>query len=150
MSNISTRDIVKLLRNMATPQCIIKADELERITSPIHSIAFRNLGLDPSDVASILQCITQESNLHSLSFSNNVLLCDEGALVLSKNLPFTINEIGLVNCEISDLGGAAILGWMKKTSNLRMICIEQNNFSEELKLEFRSFMHKNPQVLVVV
>ena len=66
-----------------------------------------------------------------------------------KKLPKSILEIGLVNCGINDIGGAEILNWMRSASSLRMICIEQNNFSENLKSEFKQFSNHNPQILVV-
>ena len=70
-------------------------------------------------------------------------------IVLMKNLPKSICEIGLVNCGISDIGGIEILQCMLNSPNLQMICMEQNNFSEKLKLEFNKFRTANPHILVV-
>jgi hypothetical protein len=55
----------------------------------------------------------------------------------------------LVDCGIGDRGGTEILNWAKASSNLKMICIEQNNFSEKLKMEFNVFKKENLRITVV-
>ncbi|MFK7776029.1 MAG: hypothetical protein AB8F94_28150 [Saprospiraceae bacterium] len=128
-----------------------KAEILESKSSPSHSLHLRDLALTSSDIAAIASCLKQEENhlLNSISFSYNHHLGDSGAIALSKNLPKSICEIGLVNCGISDLGGIEMLNWMNNAPNLRMICMEQNNFSESLKFEFNKFSAANPSILVV-
>jgi hypothetical protein len=99
----------------------------------------------------LADCLKDEKGaLTSISFSYNGALGDAGAITLSKSLPSDISEIGLVKCGIADRGGIEILHWMKSATQLRMICIEQNNFSEQLKFEYRQFSANHPKVLVVV
>lgn len=117
-------------------------------------LTLRNLGLNSSDV-SIIAAILKEEKKHnsnsitSISFSYNPLIGDSGVPAIVKNLPKSICEIGLVDCGIGDMGGYQILTWMKKSPTLQYICMEQNNFSEALKMEFRNFKRNNPNVMVV-
>jgi hypothetical protein len=82
--------------------------------------------------------------------SCNPLIGDEGARALARSLPDTLRELGLVGCGIKDTGGEAILRWAYKSSRLRMICIEQNPFSERLKAQSRQLAQKNENLLVIV
>jgi hypothetical protein len=114
----------------------------------------RDLRLDASGIAVIAPILEEEKNrnsnsIASISFSYNPLIGDEGVAAIVKSLPASICEIGLVDCGIGDIGGVKILKWMKKSTNLNMICAEQNNFSEGIKLEFHDFKKKNPNVMVV-
>jgi hypothetical protein len=59
-------------------------------------------------------------------------------MTLANALPKTLTELGLVGCSIGDQGGKVILEWAKNASGLRLICIEENNISEELRNQFRS------------
>jgi hypothetical protein len=87
--------------------------------------------------------------IKTLSFSYNVELGDEGAIILVKSLPKSIASLGLVGCSINDVGGEAIFSWMKKATQLKMICIENNNFSVQLKKKYSDFAEKYPTILVV-
>jgi|TARA_R110002110_G_scaffold92763_9_gene241990 hypothetical protein len=114
----------------------------------------RNLCLDASGIAVIAPVLEEEKNrnsnsITSISFSYNQLIGDEGAAAIVKSLPASICEIGLVDCGIGDKGGMEILTWMKKSPALQMICMEQNNFSEALKMELRNFKSNNLNVMVV-
>ena len=128
---------------------------LENIKQPTNQLHLRNLGLTSSEVMAIAQALSEgttgkKNALRSVSFSYNPLLGDRGAIALAKAFPPSIVEIGLVNCSIGDPGGKELLEWAKRARNLRMICIEQNNFSENLKMEFRKFSHNHPHIMVVV
>lgn len=71
-------------------------------------------------------------------------------MVLANALPPSIREIGLVDCGICDQGGKAMLDWMQSAPDLRMICMEQNSFSKDLKMEFQVFREAHPGILVMV
>ena len=146
--------IATILRKIGSKRCLEKAEALEQESSSMSALHLRDLELNLSDIQSIITCLKQERDskhhqLKSISFSYNHLFGDSGAIALTKNLPETISEIGLVNCGISDAGGIELLNWMKNSTSLQMICIEQNNFSEKLRSEFKEFSSKNPSVLVV-
>jgi hypothetical protein len=149
------REIASVLRKFGSKKCIEKSEILETKSPSGNTISLRNLELNASNIVCIASCFKKEGgptshNIKSISFSYNVLLGDSGAIALANNLPKSICEIGLVNCGINDLGGIQILKCINGLPNLKMICIEHNNFSEKLKLEFRKFNNNNPQVLVVV
>ena len=119
------------------------------------SYNLRSLDLKASDViaiANILKSENQKGNgyVTSISFSFNHDLGDLGAEALSKSLPNSLTEIGLVGCEIGDKGGLHILEGIKKMPHLNMICIENNKFSEALKNEFRTYSNSKPHMLIVV
>lgn len=145
--------IAGVLNETRRAQCIKKAKELQSVTGQSGSMAFRNLGLKPHEIVAIADILAQEKDhvgfIASISFSYNHLMGDDGAATLVKSLPQSILEIGLVNCGIGDKGGKEILKWMRKSSRLSMICIEQNNFSDQLKSEFSTYQKENPQTLVV-
>lgn len=79
-----------------------------------------------------------------------IYIGDSGAIAIASSLPISIQEIGLVNCGISDIGGTEILHWIKKSTNLQMICIEGNDFSNKMKMGFYLFKKSNPQIMVVI
>jgi hypothetical protein len=66
-----------------------------------------------------------------------------------QSMPANVKEIGCVACGINDDWGQAILEWMKTASNLHMICIEQNNFSDELRQQFNIFKKQNSHIMVI-
>lgn len=127
---------------------------LENDVSQTSSLNLRDLRLDSSRVSSIGVILEKEKRknsnfITSISFSYNPLIGDLGVIAIAQSLPYTIREVGLVDCGTGDQGGLEILKWMKKSTNLNMICMEQNNFSEALEMEFRDFIKKNPNVMVV-
>lgn len=115
----------------------------------------RSRNLKPSDIATIAESLrayqkNSKNVISSISFSYNPLLGDLGIRALVKYLPYSIREIGLVGCGIGDTGGLELLNWMKNVPNLQMICIENNNFSDDLKINFQMFSDENPQTMVVI
>ena len=101
--------IAEVLRNIETNRCLEKADAIEKKSFPSRSLHLRDLNLNSTDITAIASCLKVDhengvSSLKSISFSYNVLLGDRGAIVLTKNLPNDISEIGLVNCGITDVG----------------------------------------------
>ena len=154
MANTRIGEIIEILQKVGTERCLTKAETLEKESPPLRSLNLRNLNLDAAHVIAIANSLNQENEIDqdqfkSISFSYNTLLGDAGAIALAKNMSKEIFEIGLVNCGIGDQGGSEILNWMKASPKLRMICMEQNNFSEKLIIKFENFRSINPQVMVV-
>jgi len=141
-----------VLRKIGSKACIEKARMLESSASPMTSFNFRSLGLSTSAILSIAGILRQEKDsqsITSISFSYNRLLGDSGAIALAQSLPDSICEVGLVDCRIGEKGGIALLDWIKEAPNLKMICIEQNHFSDALRMAFREVGKEKPNVLVV-
>lgn len=127
-----------------------KAEALENDKSQTGILNLRNLGLKTSDIGAITDVLKNENNaIKSISFSYNHLIGDVGAILIVESLPSSICEIGLVDSGICDKGGIEILNWMKTSSHLRMICVEQNNFSDKLKMEFKDFKKDSPKITVI-
>ena len=88
--------------------------------------------------------------LRSFSASFNPDLGDTGAATLAEVFPETMTELGLVGCSIGDAGGRAILEWARIAPKLRMICVEENRFSVDIRSQFQNLAPQGRQVLVVV
>lgn len=148
------KEIARVLRKKGTLQCILKSETLENNLSELSTLNLRNLSLEENDIVDITNILEPKKGnnticVKSISFSFNPLIGDVGATLIANKIPASIDEIGLVDCGIGDIGGAEILKWMRKSSKLQMICIEQNNFSNKLKMEFNIFQKENPSIMVV-
>jgi len=53
--------------------------------------------------------------------------------VLLSSLPDNVNEIGMVGCQLRDDVGELLIRFMARSSNLKMICVEDNFFSSSMK-----------------
>jgi hypothetical protein len=149
------KKIANILRDKGSVSCLEKAKSLELESSKLISLNLRNLGLGAKDIFAIADCIKQGHgskgvHIHSVSFSYNHLMGNLGSIALARVLPSSIREIGFVDCGIGDDGAYEILNWMNTSEHLQMICLEQNNFSEQLKMDFKAFKKSKPQVMVVV
>lgn len=116
------------------------------------TLALRAKYLNQANVECIMNAFKNykgEIPVKTLSFSYNVELGDEGAKIIAASLPKTITSFGLVGCRINDIGGEAIFNWMKNATQLKMICVESNNFSMQLKQKYSDFAKKHPAILVV-
>lgn len=142
------------MRKTGDLECLKKAKILEIEKSQTRTLNLRNLGLKVLDIVTIANILEQEKGdnrifIKSISFSYNQLIGNKEATLIVKNLPPSICEIGLVDCGIGDKGGTEILNWMKISPQLQMICIEQNNFSDKLRMDFKIFKKDNPKIMVV-
>jgi hypothetical protein len=145
------KKIASILRKLGNSECLEKAKKFENSGYQTSRVNLRNLGLLPNDIIAIATILEKDNDsIKSISFSYNNRIGDIGATALARSLPSSIDEIGLVDCGIGDIGGNEILHWIKKTPNLKMICIEQNKFSDLLKMEFKVFKNNNPKIMVVI
>ena len=55
----------------------------------------------------------------------------------------------MVGCSIGDAGGQALFDWAQAAPNLQMVCVEGNNFSAELKSQFKKLAAADRAMLVV-
>lgn len=98
-------------------------------------------------LASVSQ--SERAKLGSFSLSYNEI-GDDGAIALAAVLPKRLSELGLVGCSISDLGANALLEWAANAAGLRMICIENNNVSADVRNSFRQLRETSPNLSVYV
>ena len=145
------KQLAKVLRRIGTAECLKKVVTLEKQEFKTSTLNLRNLKLNATDIIEIANILQHDNDntLRSISFSYNPLIGDEGATLLTNSFPNSINEIGLVSCGIGDIGAIEILHWMKKSTTLKMICIEGNNFSDNVKRDFKAFKKDNPHIMVI-
>ncbi len=145
------------LRGIGKPVCVSVADSLAT-SKDLRSgfdLHLRNANLHDED-AQVLATgrrhldADRDTPLKSFSVSYNPGLGDAGATILAHVFPASMTELGLVGCSISDTGGRAILHWAKSAPNLQMICVEGNNFSAELKSQFKKLAAADRSTLVVI
>ena len=156
-NDMDLANLINTLRAMEKGVCDTAAENIERSMSSGASIYLhlRNAGLDLSDVQHLGEALKALSNsntkqISSFSVSYNDQLGDAGALALAQSLPHTLQEIGLVACNIHDEGGAALLQWAKQASSLKMICIEGNKFSKETRSRFSLLRQESPELAVFI
>jgi hypothetical protein len=156
MTKLKTNFKIKLLsclKSIATKKCLQAAISIENDSSKEIKLELRDAGLDLTQVkqlARVFASLTDEDmyQLKTLSFSYNNL-GDEAVSYLITSMPQNLSELGLVGCSITDTGGKELLGWLKKTSDLKLLCIENNKFTANLKTEFREWS-KEKKVLYLV
>ena len=146
------KEVATVLKRIGTTTCLEKANFLEAESFQSRALNLRDLDLEQKNIIAIANVIRHERDRYtitSISFSYNSLMGDLGAAVLVKSFPHSLSEIGLVGCGIGDKGGYAILNWMKSATSLKMICIEHNEFSKILKMDYLAFKKANPNIIVV-
>jgi regulator of replication initiation timing len=118
-----------------------------------NTLHLRNQNLREPEIISVAEMLKQikdnDKSIRSISFSYNKDIGDDGMALLMRNMPVRVGEIGCVGCGMTDEGGGALLEWMKKSQNLQMICVEQNNFSADIKQRFRDFKKQNPHIIII-
>lgn len=149
--------MINALKTIGTKVTIAAARKLESTfaSNAPFSLHLRNAQLSPIDAETLAQAIGKfapkdRQVLSSFSASYNTSMGDVGAIALVKSLPDTVNEIGFVGCAIGDKSGQALLDWAKKAQNLRVMCVENNNFSNSIKLQIRELANQKNNLLVVV
>lgn len=98
-------------------------------------------------MASVSQAELARLGSFSLSYNK---IGDLGAIALAAALPRTLGDLGLVDCSIADAGAKALLGWAVNASGLRIICIENNSLSEDMRNNFRLLQNASPGLAVYV
>ena len=158
---LKTRSVKKVLavalRAIGTEPCLEAASRLESAleTRSAFELHVRSAGIDASGAQMIAKALRSISEgdavfLKSLSLSYNNKIGDEGAAALSHALPGSLREVGLVGCAIGDKGGQALLQWASQASGLKMLCIENNNFSDRLRVQFDLLGRRNEGLFVSV
>ena len=98
---------------------------------------FRNAGLTHDDVCGIVKELRSAqsggSQLRSFSVSYNPKIGDDGIKALLGALPLTVQELGMVACNLSDESGHALWQWAQQATGLRMMCVEGNLFSPAMR-----------------
>ena len=149
--------LINALHSTGNAFCLKLAEKLEasRGSKAEYDLHLRKADLGVSDAQIIASAIRKVSlnkgpALRSFSMSYNPGLTDTGVVALALAFPYTVTELGFVKCAIGDEGGAALLRWCKRATELRMICVEGNNFSSRIRQGFTALAQTKPHLLVVV
>ncbi len=149
--------LINALRSIGKPVCMDAADRLATSTGTNagFDLHLRRAELNEADARVLANGMLRSDSgnglfLRSFSASFNPDLGDTGAAALAEVFPETMTELGLVGCSIGDAGGRAILEWARIAPRLRMICVEGNRFSVDIRSQFQDLAPHGRQVLVVV
>lgn len=150
-------ELIHALRSLGTPVCLDAANRLAAFAGAKtgFDLHLRHVGLDKANAqvlaGGLLHLGTATGPfLRSFSASYNPDLGDIGTAALIAALPQTVTELGMVGCSIGDAGAGPILNWAQTAPNLRMICIENNEISAEMKSQFHNLKSAGRQIYVVV
>jgi hypothetical protein len=146
--------VASILKGIGSQQALDKALSLEKASLSGTKLHLRKLNLSLIQIQSIASILARsfaenDLPLTSISFSFNPKLGNEGAIALAEIFGPRIQEIGLVNCNIGDAGGAALLKWMEKAPELKMICMEHNKFTGHFQNQLDIFKRNNPEIVVM-
>jgi hypothetical protein len=150
------RNLTNALRSINNSVCEKAADNLLLLKNnkSNYDLHLRNAKLNHNGIKVILEAIkvVHDENgpsLRSFSMSYNSNLRDEGVLILVKALPSTVTEIGLVGCGFGDKGAEALMTWVPNAPKLHWLCIEQNDFSKNIKNRLMTLAKERAGLLVV-
>ncbi len=147
--------LINALRLVGKPVCSVAADRLETeldVTAGF-DLHLRHAELTEADAQVLATGLLRSADgliLKSFSASFNPNLADKGAEALIEAFPESMTELGLVGCSIGDAGGRAIVRWAQTAPQLRMICVEGNQFSDGMKLQLNELANQGRRMLVVV
>jgi hypothetical protein len=149
--------LISALNNTGKPVCLAAAGRLAALDPNTKSfdLHVRRAGLDAEDARILADALRETDGfsgpvLRSFSASYNPDLTDAGVVALAEAFPATMTELGLVGCSIGDAGGLAILSWARTAAGTRMICVEANDFSANVKSDFAQLGRESSSLLVVV
>lgn len=148
--------LIAALQSIGGPVCLDGANKLKTASanSGGFNLHLRSAGMDAQDARILANAIHEmprstKHHLRSFSASYNPDVKDAGAMALARSFPATMTELGLVGCSIGDAGGTALLEWAQQVPNLRMICVEGNNFSSDLRSKFAELGRRHTSLMVV-
>lgn len=155
-SNMALSILVRALRATDKDICVAAAARLESLNAMASSfdLHLRSAGLDVADATNIAAAIrgstTEQLSLRSFSSSYNPGIGELGAVALINSLPPTLSEIGMVGCSLSDESGEALLAWAQSAPSIRMICVEGNSYSPQMRQRISNLRKDRAGLTVIV
>jgi hypothetical protein len=145
------------LQSIGGPVCLAAADRLQSTMTPTTNfdLHLRRAGLDGRGAVILADAIREVATstgaaLRSFSASYNPDLTDAGVIALSAAFPLTMSDLGLVGCGIGDRGDLGVLSWAQNAASPRMICIEENDLSLDVRAQFSKLGRARTALMVVV
>lgn len=125
------------------------------ITDGTYNLQLRNASLSEDDaksIASAIKIVHEDSTLRLTSFSvsYNPRIRIGGAIALLESLPSHLTELGMVGCSLNDELEPAITLFLSRSENLRLICVEENDFSLRVKGAIRDATKHLSRCLIIV
>ena len=107
---------------------------------------------DAKAIASAIKTVHVDSalRLNSFSVSYNPRIQMGGAIVLLEGLPSHLTELGMVGCSLNDKLEPAITLFLSRSEHLRLICVEENDFSLRVKGAIRDATRHLSRCVVIV
>jgi len=107
-----------------------------------YNLHLRSASLNAADaglIAEALRVIHDDYyyKLMSFSASYNPDIGSLGVGNLLNALPDNITELGLVGCNLGDNASTHIVAFIQRSKRLRMVCVEDNHFSNKVKMLIR-------------
>ncbi len=154
-NELSISVLAKALRATGNAACVKEADRLQASSSLTtnFNLHLRQAGLNVRDAMTIAEGMRNASNhssgsIQSFSVSYNHGLEDAGVIALVDSFPPTLTEVGVVDCGIGDDSGEAIFQWTQSAAALRMIGIENNDFSLGMRDRFHALGDERQEVFI--
>ena len=148
--------LTKALKETGKSVCVKEARRLEALPPSTSecNLHVRQAGLDVQDAVLIAQAMREFSRqnrvvIRSFSVSYNSGLQDAGVIALINAFPSTLTDLGLVGCDIGDSCGELLLEWAQSAPELRMVCLEQNSLSKEMRHRFSLLGEQRNDLFVV-
>ncbi|MDC0955191.1 hypothetical protein OAR83_01670 [Alphaproteobacteria bacterium] len=135
------KSLVKALLdiNKPVPIAVAKYLDTKQLDDYGYYLHLRSANLSIEDAASIAGGIRAlhsqpKALLTSFSVSYNTGMQGKGLFSLLSTLPTKhLAALGVVACDLDDDSAYLIAEFISKCQSLRMVCVEENNFSEQAK-----------------
>ena len=75
--------------------------------------------------------------LKSFSVSYNPRISSAGAAAILIALPKHIEELGMVGSDLDDRTGSHLIKFIKQSKYLKMVYVEENNFSQKMRARIK-------------
>ena len=155
--NTALNPLIEALTKTGKSVCMDAGQRLNDrpVTDSNYSLHLRNAGLSEDDaksIASAIKTVHKDSTLRldALSVSYNPRIQVGGATALLEGLPSHLTELGMVGCSLNDQLEPAITLFLSRSEHLRLICVEENEFSLRVKRAIRDATRHLSRCLVIV
>jgi len=150
-------DLIAALLDTGKPVCKAAAArlEMEGFPSSGFDLHLRGAGLTTPDALAIaealnLRLVENASPMRSFSISYNAEIGDDGVVALVGSFPTSLSEIGMVGCDLGDESAEVLLQFAQTVPNLKMMCIEDNRFSPQMRQRFKALGAAQGSLLLIV
>ena len=155
--NTALNPLIEALTKTGKSVCMDAGQRLNDrpVTDSTYNLQLRNASLNEDDaksIASAIKTVHEDSTLrlNSFSVSYNPRIQMGGAIVLLEGLPSHLTELGMVGCSLNDKLEPAITLFLSRSEHLRLICVEENDFSLSVKGAIRDATRHLSRCVVIV